>query len=150
MVESVKALKPMLSVMSPDRSEKHPLYPSGEWEGFYTYPVPFNFKDQMASNLDFCDQVVTGSGSDSVGAFRWEGTYDTERGICRMTKYYHGRHSVFYDGRVDENGIWGTWAIHAGWTGGFHIWPKKNGAEEEKAEIEQIRKPEEVAVATSL
>lgn len=33
---------------------------------------------------------------------------------------------------VDENGIWGTWHIGAGWSGGFHVWPKP-GAEAERA-----------------
>jgi hypothetical protein len=110
---------------TPQNYEMHPLFPSGEWEGFYTYLPPFsNFKGQMSFYLLFYNQVVEGEGIDEVGRFAWKGSYDTQSMTCQMTKHYYGKHTVYYDGQVDENGIWGTWKITQGWSGGFHIRPK--------------------------
>ena len=114
-------------------TEQHPLFPSGEWEGFYTYGVGGR-KGDMQLTLEFSDQKVRGSGADPIGAFRFDGKYDIAAGTCQMTKRYLGQHSVYYDGMADENGIWGKWKIDGDWTGGFHIWPKKTSGEEEEAE----------------
>jgi len=115
--------------------EQHPLFPSGEWEGFYKYKVFKEIQCKMEFSLNFCDGVVTGAGSDNVGAFEWQGMYNKQQGTCKMTKFYVGEHAVFYDGNADENGIWGTWIISTRCTGVFHIWPKKkNGADEDSAE----------------
>jgi hypothetical protein len=111
---------------SKEFQETHVLFPSGEWEGFYTYFFgPDADRHYMYFNLDFKNKEVSGRGSDSVGTFTWRGSYDTESLRCTMLKLYMGAHSVFYDGRVDENGIWGTWTIEGYFKGGFHIWPKK-------------------------
>lgn len=88
----------------------------------------------MSFLLHFENGIITGTGSDDVGAFSWRGTYDKEELRCQMTKKY-GTHSVFYDGHVDENGIWGTWKLSDFTKGGFHIWPKKGGEEEEEEEV---------------
>lgn len=110
--------------------ETHHLFPSGEWEGFYTYQIfSQNYRGLMSFYLLFQKQTVEGEGIDSVGRFAWKGTYDTKEMTCQMTKYYYGKHKVFYDGQVDENGIWGTWKITDNWKGGFHIWPKGQGQE---------------------
>lgn len=121
--------------------ETHPLFPSGEWEGFYIYTILSGHRGKMAFSLNFKDGIVEGSGSDNVGAFNWRGDYDKEGLRCRMTKYY-ASHTVFYDGHVDENGIWGTWTISEHWKGGFHIWPK--GIEEEMAEVVEEAVPVEM------
>jgi hypothetical protein len=72
--------------------------------------------------LTFKENLVIGSGGDDVGSFTWKGSYHKERMECLMTKYY-GSHTVYYQGQVDENGIWGSWQLD--WVGGgFHIWPK--------------------------
>ena len=116
-------------------SETHPLFPSGEWEGFYTYaqgPGAEQFK--MYFSLNFANNEVSGGGSDNVGPFVWKGIYDTQGLWCKMTKYY-ATHTVFYDGNVDENGIWGSWEIPPWSKGGFHLWPKKN---EESAQVEAV------------
>ena len=116
----------------------HPLFPSGEWEGFYVYGQGLgNGQHKMFSFLEFRNGGVEGDGYDDVAAFIWSGVYDTELMTCKMTKRYT-THTVFYDGRVDENGIWGTWIIQR-YKGGFHIWPKKTPvdvAEEEKKVVE--------------
>jgi hypothetical protein len=84
----------------------------------------------MSFFLHFQKGKVTGSGSDDVGTFSWTGTYSTDTFHCKMTKRYP-THAVYYDGRADENGIYGTWTIGGYYKGGFHIWIKN--VEEEKA-----------------
>ena len=114
--------------ISNDNTEKHPRFPSGEWEGFY-----LNYsseKHQMFFSLNFRNGHITGAGSDDVGAFSWKGSYDKNALTCQMTKYYP-THEVHYKGHADENGIWGTWTIGYYMKDGFHIWPKKNEKSEE-------------------
>lgn len=107
------------------QQERHPLFPSGDWEGFYTYALgPEAPQHKMYCALQFKDQVVTGGGGDDVGFFFWQGSYDLQELVCVMTKFY-STHRVFYSGQVDENGIWGTWQLY-GDSGGFHIWPKSS------------------------
>ena len=125
-------------------TEKHHLFPSGEWEGFYTYSWSPQ-RHKMAFQLHFEGGQVTGSGVDDIAPFHWEGVYNTERMKCDMTKFYPA-HAVFYDGHVDENGIWGTWNIRPMWRGGFHIWPKSAGESNEEEEEEVSAR--EVSVAT--
>ena len=117
-------------------SEKHPHFPSGEWEGFY---LQYGSKYKMACNLDFKDGKVSGAGSDRVGPFRWDGSYNTEIGTCNMTKSYFGKHTVSYSGYADENGIWGKWMAFFG-SEGFHIWPKDSGIGDEIEEeiVEEV------------
>ena len=115
-------------------TEQHPLFPSGEWEGFYMYGAGTK-KEEMQLSLEFSNRKVRGSGTDPIGPFSFDGKYDVGAGTCQMTKNYPGQHSVYYDGVADENGIWGKWTIAADLTGGFHIWPKKTPGNEEEAEI---------------
>ncbi len=104
--------------------ETHPLFPSGEWEGFYTYAFgPDAHRHSMSFALTFKNGRVSGNGIDDLSRFTWHGSYDTEQLRCWMQKHYP-THTVFYDGYVDEKGIWGTWEIPPFDRGGFHIWPK--------------------------
>lgn len=129
---------------SSDTSEQHPYFPSGDWEGFYSYIGGVRPKGEMAMTLDFSNGVVSGAGSDPVGVYTWTGSYDTKAETCELTKTYPGAHSVFYSGYADENGIWGKWKIMR-MTGEFHIWPKKNGARGEAEEIKGAVNVKEVA-----
>jgi hypothetical protein len=107
-----------------EKLETNPLFPSGEWEGFYTYAFgPDARRHTMSFALTFKNRKVSGSGIDNVDRFIWRGSYDTEKLRCWMQKRYP-THMVFYDGYVDQNGIWGTWEIPPDFRGGFHIWPK--------------------------
>lgn len=101
--------------------ETHPLFPSGEWEGFYVYAWSKE-QHKMSCHLDFKNGVITGSGGDDINAFTWHGRYDVETFVCQLVKQY-ANYEVYYDGRADENGIWGIWRIMFS-NGGFHIWPK--------------------------
>ena len=123
--------------------ETHPLFPSGEWEGFYTYAFgPDADRHKMSFQLDFKKNLISGSGSDDIGGFSFKGTYDTKIMKCSMSKHY-AAHTVLYEGSVDENGIWGTWTLEWG-RGGFHIWPKP-GAEKKVDEIE-FSLPEKIQI----
>lgn len=122
------------------QSETHPLFPSGEWEGFYTYAFgPSANRNPMQFFLDFHQEKIHGGGADEVGAFSWKGNYDTETATCLMTKFYLGKHAVVYDGHADENGIWGTWMIPPFMKGGFHIWPKQKGGENKATEAVETK-----------
>jgi hypothetical protein len=120
-------------------TEPHPAFPSGEWEGFYTYGIgPGTRKEAMHFVLTFAKGLVTGAGSDPISGFSWQGTYDTQRMTCHMVKTYP-THTINYEGNVDENGIWGSWH-QAGFPrhrGGFHIWPKKQAADTEEVVQEE-------------
>ena len=117
------------------QTETHPAFPSGDWEGFYTYSYGEEAgRHRMAFNLNFENGEVTGGGTDNVGPFTWKGHYDTQTMTCVMLKSYL-THVVLYEGKVDENGIWGTWKISDHFTGGFHLWPTKN---EDQAAIEAL------------
>jgi hypothetical protein len=127
--------------MKESSTETHHLFPSGEWEGFYTYEFgPSAQRHWMSFVLHFQDGSITGEGGDDVAAFLWRGKYDTAALTCRMTKTYPS-HVVDYQGNVDENGIWGTWRIYYA-HGGFHIWPKKQNQEKKPEIMEEIGKKE--------
>ncbi|MDO1451069.1 hypothetical protein Q0590_32645 [Rhodocytophaga aerolata] len=117
--------------------EMHPLFPSGEWEGFYSY-YPGD-KHLMQCSFTFCNALITGRGNDDIGSFSWKGVYNTAVLSCSMTKFYSS-HTVFYTGEVDENGIWGNWDIDGIWRGGFHLWPKtkQENQHAQKVEIETL------------
>lgn len=117
-------------------------FTSGPWVGFYTYPG--GRRDRMDLSLSFKQGVVTGAGSDPVGAFGLRGRYAPETREVWWTKTYPGRHDVFYKGYRDARGIWGTWEIHPGWTGGFHIWPEGQGSGGAQAAAEEVEPPVEV------
>ena len=70
-------------------TEEHPLFPSGNWQGFYTYASgPQARKCNMPSVLSFLGGSVSGGGSDNVGSFVWSGTYNSTSLICQLTKSY--------------------------------------------------------------
>ncbi len=121
-----------------EKLETHSFFPSGEWEGFYTYAFgPDSRRNMMSFALTFKNGNVSGSGIDNIAYFIWRGNYDTEKLRCWMQKRYPS-HTVFYDGYVDQNGIWGTWEIPPLSRGGFHIWPKglsENLTVEDKEEL---------------
>ena len=124
--------------------ETHPLFPSGEWEGFYTYAFgPEARKHKMSLEINFKNNLISGSGADDVGTFNWKGNYDTDVLKCTMHKHY-ASHSVLYEGSADENGIWGTWSIQNLDKGGFHIWPKPSAVKEFETEKESA--PEKIQI----
>jgi hypothetical protein len=116
--------------------ESHQFLPSGSWDGFFLYGSGGGTEHPMPCQLQFANGVVTGAGSDDVGAFSWKGIYDLERMTCSMTKTY-GTHTVDYQGHIDENGIWGTWRLSFG-GGGFHLWPARPAQSGEEMEVAEL------------
>lgn len=122
------------------KTEQHPYFPSGIWDGFYLYASgPQSQRHEMYFYLDFTDGRLTGSGSDHVGGFTWDGTYDVTTFKVRGIKHY-GSHDVIYEGMADESGIYGRWSIPPFSSGGFHIWPRKGGDKAEEAEVKVKKK----------
>jgi len=120
-------------------NETHPLLPSGDWEGFYTYQLgPDADKHRMKCSLTFRKGKVSGGGTDDVSTFSFKGTYYLDGLICKMNKQYSS-HTVAYDGQIDENGIWGTWSLK-NTNGGFHIWPVAKKQQEQKKAKEVKKK----------
>ncbi|WP_299839280.1 hypothetical protein [uncultured Tenacibaculum sp.] len=121
--------------MKKENLESHKFLPSGEWEGFYCYShSPAQHK--MFIELSFKKGKIFGSGTDDINYFSWKGEYSLDTFKISMVKTYPS-HTVDYNGDVDENGIWGRWNIGANFSGGFHIWPKKQNSEEESEALEE-------------
>ncbi|MEL7003001.1 MAG: hypothetical protein AAFN93_09745 [Bacteroidota bacterium] len=138
-----------------DALETHQHFPSGEWEGFYTYHTNGpGKKHYMYFNLEFKNQIVIGEGLDDVDPFTWKGKYSLTAKTCDMLKSYP-YHSVMYNGNVDESGIWGIWTLD-NWQGGFHLWPIKRKAEQRAEEVNveellaEIFETEEVRIPKGL
>ncbi len=108
------------------------LFPSGPWTGFYNYSP--KDKHRMDMDLTFASGKMSGDGNDDIGRFMLHGQYDAKSLECSWTKTYVGSHDVFYRGFREGKGIWGTWEISLFARGGFHIWPKRMGEGEAKAE----------------
>ena len=130
--------------MNKEKLETHSLFLSGEWEGFYTHEFgPNAHRHMMSFTLTFKNGTVIGSGIDDVNRFSWRGNYDKENLRCWMQKLYSS-HTVFYNGHVDENGIWGSWEIPPYYRGGFHLWPKGMGENTAVSDKEQLPKTVDV------
>jgi hypothetical protein len=104
-------------------AETDERFPTGPWTGFFlqqSHPG----RNRMKLELTFAEGKVVGTGSDWVGRFIIEGTYQTTDGRCQMTKSYLGRHSLHYQGYNEGKGIWGVWELVGTDRGGFYIWPE--------------------------
>jgi len=122
-----------------------PLFPSGQWVGFYTYSgKPRQFL--MDLQLEFSKGLIHGEGADGIGFFVITGRYSEKDRECHWEKTYVGRHTVNYSGYREGKGIWGTWNLFQGkdLKGGFHIWPLTEGplpellTKEEEEEFELV------------
>ena len=121
----------------PDTTPDEPDFPSGEWVGFYRAEGS-NHRQEM--NLVFSAGAMEGEGGDEVGCFAIHGRYDPESREVWWTKTYPGSHQVFYKGYREIKGIWGLWDIK-GYTDGFHIWPRREGAAGELHLSEALTEP---------
>jgi hypothetical protein len=95
----------------------------------------------MDLHLTFANGRLSGDGTDDVGRFLIKGGYDGATRECYWTKSYIGAHDVFYRGFREGKGIWGTWEIRLWCRGGFHIWPKSAGTQEEATESGEVSEP---------
>lgn len=96
--------------------------PTGEWTGFFLDKRMPN-RGWMHLYLEFAEGVIKGEGTDFVGPWIAKGSYELVQSQCLWVKQYVGKHTVQYSGKVDENGIVGSWRIEY-LTGEFHIWPQ--------------------------
>jgi hypothetical protein len=104
--------------------ETDPRFPSGKWTGFWMQELYLG-RQWMSLTLTFVNGQVRGEGCDCIGDFTMSGAYDLKTGLCRIVKTYRGAHSVEYEGRNEDDGmwIWGMWHIRRVDRGGFHLWP---------------------------
>jgi hypothetical protein len=56
--------------------------------------------------------LIKGRGSDPVGEFTFEGSFNTQTPECRILKQYIGKHAIYYQGQLNHqdgtvNGAWG-------------------------------------------
>ena len=108
----------------PPEPETDPRFPSGKWTGFWLQRLLLG-RQYMSLNLAFAKNRITGEGTDCIGDFVMAGQYDLTTGQCTIHKSYIGAHTVFYEGRNENDGlwIWGLWHIGNSDQGGFHLWP---------------------------
>jgi hypothetical protein len=98
------------------------MYPSGVWRGYWEQ-AGWGRQPMGELVLRFVDGQIFGDGTDVIGPFSFSGEYD-ERGRIRMTKQYHRRHRVFYEGTYDGEGtLYGRWSIPPVWSGPFALSP---------------------------
>src|SRR5688572_4115690 len=110
---------------------------SGPWTGYYQQHGR-NWAQDL--DLSFRDGVMSGAGTDELGAFTVWGRYDVATREASWTKCYPDSHIVHYRGFREGKGIWGVWEIPAYQRSGFHIWPR--GADAESlAERDRIEAP---------
>ena len=74
--------------------------------------------------LAFESGRIRGEGTDYVGPWVAEGSYDLKSRQCQWNKQYLGKHNVLYQGLIGDTGIQGNWEITFV-SGPFHIWPKR-------------------------
>ncbi len=121
------------------------LFPSGPWTGFYHYTGPED-RYRMDLQLEFSAGVMTGAGSDNIGYFLIDGSYDPVTKECHWIKSYPKSHDVLYRGFREGVGIWGTWEIPPGCRGGFHIWPRKFPEEKSDTETASLESPQAATI----
>jgi hypothetical protein len=105
------------------------IFLSGEWVGFYTYQTkPAQLP--MHLTLLFDQGAVTGSGLDNPGAFLIEGRYDEFTQRAALEKRYLGKHTVKYEGQLENGDLVGTWCLSqmkegrsVTMEGKFRLWP---------------------------
>jgi hypothetical protein len=104
--------------------ETDPRFPSGRWTGFWVQSGLG--RNYMSIDLAFAEGSICGRGFDCIGEFVMSGSYEVKSGVCRITKSYIAQHSVSYEGKNEDDGmwIWGLWNIAQMDRGGFHIWPE--------------------------
>ncbi|HZZ28083.1 MAG TPA: hypothetical protein VFE46_08780 [Pirellulales bacterium] len=121
--------------------EQDARFPTGMWTGFF---LQYWWPGRHTTDLDLTcgGGQLSGRGSDAVGGYTMQGSYDVATGKCEWIKHYIGRHSVVYRGINNGNGMWGVWEIRqlgGLYTdrGGFHLWPKGQDVSAESDDAEQ-------------
>ncbi len=79
-----------------------------EWQAYYKQNSDA-YKMELATFRIHQNGKVVGTGTDSVGDFEINGTYQNHD--IKWIKHYVGRHSIFYSGHINSeqtsiNGVW--------------------------------------------
>ena len=45
--------------------------------------------------------LISGSGTDTAGAFTIKGSFNPNVPACKFTKQYQGSHTIYYDGKYE-------------------------------------------------
>lgn len=124
--------------------ETDPGFPSGPWNGFYTYRGHPDGLHRMGLGLAFVRGHLRGHGSDDIGPFHVAGGYELDSRRCWWVKTYPGSHEVYYRGVQHGRVISGDWALPPADAGTFRIWPGgAGGLDEEFFLVETAPAPEE-------
>jgi hypothetical protein len=107
------------------------MYPSGPWRGYWQQAY-YGRQSMRDFVLNFQGGDIRGHGTDIVGPFTFQGTYDLETGHVQLTKQYIDQHQVHYVGQGDgEGSIFGTWSMTVfglSYEGPFVLQPVPNQA----------------------
>lgn len=124
---------------------------SGEWCGFFNESHRSE-RGWMHLFMTFIDGKIKSEGTDYVGPWHFNGTYDLDANRCDWVKQYLGKHQVNYKGALVDDGIKGNWEIVGFTTGTFHIWPKHLTMIQHKYLEEEIEMPAEMkrSISSSL
>lgn len=94
---------------------------TGIWHGCYFYALDNQAIDYYLMNLSFNENVITGSGTDSVGGFKINGEI-LPNGSVGFIKVYT-THSWNYFGQIFGSEIYGRWGtIRTPHRGTFLMW----------------------------
>lgn len=131
-----------------EEAEQDQRFPSGEWHGFFLQPSFFAGRIKMSLCLTFLNGRVSGEGQDLAGKFVLRGKYIIENGEVILHKRYLSAHDVFYRGFAEATGkgIWGVWEIPQFDRGGWHLWPKGQSSDNERAACADTDEPQGVVV----
>jgi hypothetical protein len=100
---------------------------TGVWEGWYDYDSN-NTRDKVFMDVTMIGSIISGYGTDQVGDFLVQGSYDDEQLTCCWDKAYIGAHTVYYTGKLEGGKtIKGKWNIPGSVSGKFEMTykPKK-------------------------
>jgi hypothetical protein len=106
---------------------------NGKWIGFYNYDSE-SARHNMEMSLSVSGSTIVGIGTDDISRFRILGTVIGEN--INWIKSYD-THSIEYRGCLENGKIWGTWSGGFLMQGGFMLWPRKYGSEEQRKQPEE-------------
>lgn len=83
------------------------------WKGYYEQygqKHPMNFSNFHANPSP--GGLIQGTGTDEVGEFTFNGSFNQNATMVRFSKAYKGAHTIYYQGDVQQNppairGFWG-------------------------------------------
>src|ERR1700722_774876 len=104
--------------MTMQHSSPLAIPPSGPWRGYYLYGHTGPHHHMQLQLTFTTDGTLSGDGTDDVGPFVIDGTFNIATREYGWTKSYVGRHRVEYRGLYDGRSICGDWSLPM-MTGGF-------------------------------